>query len=77
MSCKYFKKQYKTRSTIGSDRNAEGSDVCLLKQESEEKQNEVFGSLAKKGLEKGYVNDECPLAEESNWDECPFCKYSA
>lgn len=74
MGCKYFKREHKARNTIGSDRSTEEMKVCLLKQESEERQNEIFGVLAKKGLEKGYINDECPVAEESNWDECPFCK---
>ena len=72
MSCKYFKKEYKARSTIGSDRSTEELNFCLLKQESEEKQMEVFRVLAQKGLEKNFVNDECPVAEESNWEECPF-----
>ena len=72
MACKYFKREHKARSTIGSDRSTEDRNICLLKQESEEKQNEIFGALAKKGLEKGYINDECPVAEESNWEECSF-----
>jgi len=72
MACKYFKREYRATTCIGRENSTEILSVCLIKEQSEEKQMEVFSALAKKGLEKGFVNSDCPLAEEGMWEECPF-----
>jgi len=74
MACKYFKHEFRGRTLIGADDSTEDLNICTLKQESEEKQMEIFRALAEKGLEKNAMTDECSLAEESNWEECPFYK---
>ena len=74
MSCIYFKREHHATTLIGRDNSTESLNNCMLKKESEEKQMEVFSALAKKGLERSFVSDNCPFAEEGNFDECPFYK---
>ncbi|OIO02372.1 hypothetical protein COY52_01055 [Candidatus Desantisbacteria bacterium CG_4_10_14_0_8_um_filter_48_22] len=75
MECKYYNKEHRAITTIGRlDSSTETSGMCALKQKNEKKLAEVFGALAKKGLEKNFENEECPVAEDGRWDECPFFK---
>ncbi len=54
-----------------------GSDVhvwheCKLKASSPQRQAEVYGVLFAKGLEGSIIGNNCPVAEEGNWQKCPF-----
>lgn len=72
MSCKFLKTISQDLPILGGKKLTHKRFMCQLKIQSESKKLEVYGKLAELGLENSFVNEECPVAAESNFGKCPY-----
>ena len=73
MSCKHLHSQSVKIPVLGGSID-HSEHYCLLKNQSEEKQLEVYQKLFESGLEGSFVTNKCPVAESKNFAKCPFYK---
>lgn len=72
MVCKYYYRRNENIPCLGGDVVHSSVDLCLLKQQSEQKRVEIYSRLFEKELEGSSIGDNCPVALTDKWKECDY-----
>jgi len=72
MKCRHLKIENKIIRTFGNE-ILTNSTRCLLKEQGKEKQEEIYRTLFKAGIEGSFSGYNCPFIDRGKLvDECPF-----
>ena len=72
MVCKYFEIVVKSHGQLGGPNITSRSPECKLKKSNPQMQLAIYSALFDKGLEGSFVTNDCPVASQNLWTECPY-----